>query len=116
MELCNLPQDKYASTFLRLQTKDLYKEIDVYASQLQTPSSASKLTFAQITTYMNEQYSPKKYIIRERYKFWSSIKRKPNESPCEQLAARIRKSANLCDFSSVSNPLQEPYDPGLWHP
>ena len=42
----------------------------------------------------------------ERYKFWSTIKRKLGETPTE-LAARVRQMATTCDFPAIKNPLDE---------
>ena len=53
--------------------------------------------------FMAEQFDPKLFVIRERYKFWSNLKRKPGESITE-LAARIRQDALTCEFSDINNP------------
>ena len=42
----------------------------------------------------------------ERYKFWSTIKRKPGET-LQELVARIRQAASTCDFQSVKDPQDE---------
>ena len=55
---------------------------------------------------MSQHYDPTKFTVRERYKFWSSIKRKPGETPTE-LAARVRQMATTWDFSAIKNPLDE---------
>ena len=52
---------------------------------------------------MAEQFDPKLFVIRERYKFWSDLKRRTGES-IAQLAARIRQDALTCEFSSIDNP------------
>ena len=55
---------------------------------------------------MTEQYNPRTYIVRERYKFWSNMKRKPGET-IQELAARIRHDATTCDFTSIRDPQDE---------
>ena len=42
--------------------------------------------------------------VRERFKFWSDMKRKPGETITE-LASRIRQDAATCDF--IKDPLDE---------
>ena len=44
--------------------------------------------------------------MRERFKFWSDLKRRPGESILE-LAARIRQDAVTCEFVSIKDPLDE---------
>ena len=55
---------------------------------------------------MKTQFDPTRYIIRERYKFWTDLKRKLGEN-IPELAARIRQSAVTCDFASITDPLDE---------
>ena len=52
--------------------------------------------------------TPKKFVIRERFKFWSDMQRKPGET-IHELAARIRQDAATCDFTSIRNPQDEAY-------
>ena len=66
---CQLPENLKAATFLSKQSRDVYKELDVYATQLADHKMADGLTYSEITTYMNTQYSPKRYEIRERYNY-----------------------------------------------
>ena len=55
---------------------------------------------------MKEQFDPKLFIIRERFKFWSVMQRKPGET-LQELAARIRQDAATCDFPSIEDPQDE---------
>ena len=84
------------------QTSDTYKLINNYASQQDTPNTADNMKFSDIAEFMSQHYDPTKFTVRERYKFWSSIKRKPGETPTE-LAARVRQMANTCDFTAIKN-------------
>lgn len=43
--------------------------------------------------------------LKERFKFWSDIQRKPGETL--QMAARIRQDAATCDFPSITDPQDE---------
>ena len=77
-----------------------------YASQQDVPTTANVMQFIDITDFMSSHYDPTQITVRERYKFWSSIKRKPGETSTE-LAARIRQMATTCDFPAIKNPLDE---------
>ena len=55
---------------------------------------------------MKEQHNPTKFLVRERFKFWSSIGRNQGES-IPKLVARIRQLAATCDFANITNPLDE---------
>jgi len=56
--------------------------------------------------FMMDQFHPKRYIIRERCRYWSKPDRKPGETVLE-LAARIRADAVTCDSSSIKDPLDD---------
>ena len=70
------------------------------------PTTADNMKVSDIAEFMSQHYDPTKFTVRERYKFWSSIKRKPGETPTE-LAARVREIATTCDFTAIKNPLDE---------
>ena len=67
------------------------------AAQQQPVKSIHELTMNDIQTFMAEQFDPKRFVVRERFKFWSDMKRKPGETITE-LASRIRQDAATCDF------------------
>jgi len=60
----------------------------------------------RVETYMKQHFDPKRFIVRERFKFWSEMQRNPGESVLE-LAVRIRQAAATCDFSAIQDPLDE---------
>nr|KAG5702836.1 hypothetical protein BaRGS_001918 [Batillaria attramentaria] len=66
----------------------------------------NSLTMDQIVKFMKEQFDPKLFIVRERFKFWSNMERKPGET-LQELAARIRQDAATCDFPSIQDPQDE---------
>ena len=76
------------------------------AAQQQPVKSIHELTMNDIQTFMAEQFDPKRFVVRERFKFWSDMKRKPGES-IPELASRIRQDAATCDFQSIKDPLDE---------
>ena len=84
----------------------MYKLLQNLATQQQPPVDINKLTMDDIVKFMSEQYDPKRFVLRERYKFWSDLQRKPGES-IHDLAARIRQDAVTCGFSSIKDSLDE---------
>ena len=92
-------EDKTAQVFLTSQSKVTYKLLCNLASQQSPPKDINELTIDEITDFMKNQFDPARYIVRERFKFWSKIMRKPGET-IEELAARIRQDTVTCDFSS----------------
>ena len=102
----SVPDDKKALVFLTNQTSGTYKLITNYALQQDVPTTANAMKFSDITGFMSSHYDPTQFTVRERYKFWSTIKRKPGETPTE-LAARVRQMATTCDFPAIKNPLDE---------
>ena len=76
------------------------------AAQQQPVKSIHELTMNDIQTFMAEQFDPKRFVVRERFKFWSDMKRKPGKT-IPELASRIRQDAATCDFQSIKDPLDE---------
>ena len=105
-EANSIPEDKLAFVFLTNQSSDIYKLIDNFASQLPEPMTANKLSLQSIHDFMSQHYDPKCFIVREWFRFWSEIKRKPGETP-HKLAAKVRQMATTCDFTSIKDPLDE---------
>jgi hypothetical protein len=101
-----VPDKRRAQVFLTNQSSTIYKQLVNLAAQQATPKDVNKLTLEEIIEFMKEQYDPKLYLVRERYKFWSNMGRKPGET-LQELAARIRQDAATCDFSSITDPQDE---------
>ena len=102
----SIPEAKQAQVFLTNQTSVTYKLLSNYASQLTPSKNINQLSIAEIVDYMKTQFDPTRYIVRERYKFWSDLKRKPGET-IPELAARIRQDAVTCDFTTIKDPQDE---------
>ena len=60
----------------------------------------------EIVDFKKEQFDPKLFIVRERFKFWSDMQRKPGET-LQELAARIRQEVATCDLPSIKGPQGE---------
>ena len=102
----SIPDNKQAQIFLTNQSNSVYKMLSNLAAQQQPVKSIHELTMNDIQTFMAEQFDPKRFVIRERFKFWSDMKRKPGET-IPELASRIRQDAATCDFQSIKDPLDE---------
>ena len=101
-----IPDNKQAQIFLTNQSNSVYKMLSNLAAQQQPVKSIHELTMNDIQTFMAEQFDPKRFVVRERFKFWSDMKRKPGET-IPELASRIRQDAATCDFQSIKDPLDE---------
>ena len=101
----SIPDNKQAQIFLTNQSNSVYKMLSNLAAQQQPVKSTHELTMNDIQTFMAEQFDPKRFVVRERFKFWSDMKCKPGETI--QLASRIRQDAATCDFQSIKDPLDE---------
>ena len=102
----SIPEAKTAEIFLTNQSTVTYKLLKNLASQQTPPKDVNDLTMADITGHMSSQFDPKRFVVRERFKFWTNTQRKTGES-VHQLAARIRQEAATCDFSAIKDPLDE---------
>ena len=102
----SIPDNKQAQIFLTNQSNSVYKMLSNLATQQQPVKSIHELTMNDIQTFMAEQFDPKRFVVRERFKFWSDMKRKPGET-IPELASRIRQDAATCDFQSIKDPLDE---------
>ena len=102
----SIPDNKQAQIFLTNQCNSVYKMLSNLAAQQQPVKSIHELTMNDIQTFMAEQFDPKRFVVRERFKFWSDMKRKPGET-IPELASRIRQDAATCDFQSIKDPLDE---------
>ena len=98
----SIPEDKMAQVFLTNQTTANYKLLATLAGQQTPPRRINDLEMKDITTFMETQYDPKQFVVRERFKFWSGSPRKPGEKVTE-LAARIRQDASTCDFPAIKD-------------
>ena len=61
---------------------------------------------------MKVQFDPERFIDRERFKFWSEMKRnqvleRNGAKRNKELASRIRQDAATNDFPSINDPLDE---------
>ena len=102
----SVPKEKVSHVFLTNQTPVTFKLLTNLASQQTPPKDVKKLSIDEISNFMLHQFHPKRFIVRERFKFWSNMDRKPGET-IQELVTRIRQDAVTCDFSSIKDPLDE---------
>lgn len=102
----SIPAEKTAQVFLTSQSTTIYKLLGTVAGQQDPPKDVNKLSMEDINAFMEQQYDPKRFVVRERFRFWSNMQRKPGET-AQELAARIRQEAATCDFASIRDPQDE---------
>eukprot|EP00795_Rhopilema_esculentum_P005001 gene5001-biopygen83 len=105
-EANSIPEEKKAYVFLTNQTPVTYKLLSNLASQQTPPKDVNELSVENIAEFMMDQFHPKRFIVHERFKFWSKMDRKPGET-VNELVARIRQDAVTCDFTSITDSLDE---------
>lgn len=102
----SIPDERKAQVFLTNQTATTYKLLTNLAVQQSPPKDINDLSLTEIVSLMKDQFDPKRFVVRERFRFWSDMQRRPGES-IQELAARIRQDAATCDFSSIKDPQDE---------
>jgi hypothetical protein len=88
---------------LTKQTAATHKLLSTLAGQQTELKDVNELTREEIQAFIETQFDPKRFIVRERFKFWSEMQRKPGET-IQELAARIRQGAVKYDFSAIKDP------------
>lgn len=98
----SVPKERQAQVFLTNQSNTTYKLLSNLADQQTPPQNVNQLSMEDIVCLMKDQFDPKRFVVRERFKFWSEMQRKPGET-VQELAARIRQDAATCDFPSIKD-------------
>ena len=106
MEANSIPTAKILQVFLTNQSPAVYKLLQTAADQQPIPCDVNKLEFAEIQEVMFQNFNLKRFVIRERFRLWTEVKREPGES-IKEFAAKIRGAVSTCDFTSIENPLDE---------
>ena len=101
-----MPEERKAHVFVTNQFSIVYKMLSHFATQESPANEINDLIMDEIVAYMNHQFGPRRFVVWERYKFYSDMQRKPGETISE-LTARIRQDAATWDFASIRNPLDE---------
>ena len=72
----SVPVVKMAQVFLTNQTPALYKLLCTLAAQCTPPKDVNELSLDEIAQFMESQFDPKRFVVRERFKYWSDMQRK----------------------------------------
>ena len=102
----SITMDKQPKVFLTNLMSMTYKLLSNLASQQQPPQEVNDLSMDEIKEFMKSQFDPTLFVVRERFKFWSEMQRKPGET-IQELAARIRHDAATCNFAAIKDPQDE---------
>ena len=102
----SIPQTKAAQVFLTSQSSKMYKQLEVFSSQLQPPRNINAWNYEEIESHMLNIFNTVHFVVRERFKFWTECERAPGET-IQELASKMRKATSTCDFTKISNPLDE---------
>lgn len=60
----------------------------ILTTQKAMPKDVNTLSLDEIADFMKSQYDFTRYVVRERFKFWSEMHRKPEEN-IQELTAKI---------------------------
>ena len=66
--------------FLTNQTTVTYKLLSNLAAQQSPSKGTSDLSMDDIWKLIGEQFDPRRFVVRERYRFWSDLTRKLGET------------------------------------
>ena len=91
----SVPKEKEPQVFLTNQTTVIYKLLSNLAAQQSPPKDINNLSMDDNQKFTGKQFDPRRFVVRERYKFWAELKRKVGET-IQELASRIRHDAVTC--------------------
>ena len=103
----SINEDRVPQIYLTNQSKVFYKQLTDWSEQQTLKKDINTLTMNDIEEYIKTQYNPRTFIIRERYRYWSNIKRNPGET-IQELAERIQHDATTCEFATITDAQEEP--------
>ena len=65
----SVPDVRVAEVFLTNQTATIYKLLSTLAAQETPPRTVNDLTMNEIQQYMMNQFHPKRFVVRERFRY-----------------------------------------------
>ncbi|ELT92241.1 hypothetical protein CAPTEDRAFT_194248 [Capitella teleta] len=98
-----------ATSFEMGATKDFFRLMQqqlAQQTQQNPPIGINKLALEKMQKFMQDQFHPRRFVVREHFKFWSKMQCKPGEA-AHQLASRICQNAMTCNFDSIKKPQDE---------
>jgi len=73
----DVPESRKPQVFLTNQTATVYKLLANLAAQSSPPRRVNDLTMEEIEAFMTDQFNPNRFVVRERFKFWSEMNADP---------------------------------------
>ena len=70
----SIPQTKAAQVFLTSQSSEMYKQLEVFSSQLQPPKNINAWNYEEIESHMLNIFNLVHFVVREGFKFWTECK------------------------------------------
>ena len=67
------PINKEAQVFLNNQTTVTYKSLSNLVAQQSLVKGINNLSKDNPQMFMEEQFDPRRFVVREKYKFWSDL-------------------------------------------
>ena len=98
----NVPEDKIAQIFLTNQSTEMYATIRNLVEGKENGASIQDVSKEELFNLMSTCYDAKKYVVRERTRFWNESKKREGETSRE-FATRIVKLGATCDFDSIEH-------------
>ena len=71
----SVPDVRVAKVFLTNQTATIYKLLSTLAAQETPPRTVNNLTMNEIQQYMMNEFHPKRFVVRERFRYWNDMKK-----------------------------------------
>ena len=71
----SIPKEKEAELFITNKTTVTYKLHSNLAAQQSPSKGINDLSMDDIQKFMGKQFDPRRFVVRERYRFWSDVKR-----------------------------------------
>ena len=73
----SIAKEKITQVFLTNQKTTTFKLLCTLDEQQAPPQDINRLTMEDTATFMETQFDPERFIMRERFKFWSDVQHKP---------------------------------------
>ncbi|ELT97832.1 hypothetical protein CAPTEDRAFT_197597 [Capitella teleta] len=94
------------TALLQKKTENSGHTTTLSVAQQNPPIGINKLALEKMQKFMQDQFHPRRFVVREHFKFWSKMQCKPGEA-AHQLASRICQNAMTCNFDSIKKPQDE---------
>ena len=103
-------ESRKPQVFLTNQTATVFKLLANLAAQSAPPRQVNHLTMEEIEAFMTGQFDPSRFVVREWFKFWGGMKRRPGETiskSWQHVSVRTLVRAIFCLLGTLSTKLFE---------